>query len=125
MPIYEYKCEQGHHTDVFEDQSDPDHQCELCNSPCTRVYSVSFNRPMPAHFNPTLGQYVTNESKFNDGLKQLSESATARTGITHDYQPTDPTDMKANGVTSEGLKETFDAAPPETRKILRKYIDSE
>jgi hypothetical protein len=61
---------------------------------------------MPEHFNNATGQYVTNERAFGDQLKLKSEEMSARTGMEHNYQPIDITDMKALGVTDEGLEHT-------------------
>lgn len=71
----------------------------------------SFNpiHSMPEHFNNTLGEHVSNPRQFSDGLKRKSEEVSIRTGISHDFQPVDPADMRdmaAHGVTEEGLDET-------------------
>lgn len=77
---------------------------------------------MQDHLSPTTGQYVRNERDFKDQLKAISDAATERTGIPHNYVPTDPRDMKANGVTEEGLKETYDKGDDHTRKVLSEYL---
>jgi hypothetical protein len=64
---------------------------------------------MPEHFNNSIGQWVGNKRQFYDGLKRQSEHASIRTGIEHDLQPVDPSDMAdmaAHGVTEEGLDTT-------------------
>lgn len=62
---------------------------------------------MPEHFNPSVGQYVTNKQSFTDALKRKSESATLATGIEQTFQPVDlRTDPSSFGVTDEGLYET-------------------
>lgn len=119
MPLYEYRCPNSH---IFDTQLRADHvKCD-CGELAKRIFGFAYKAPMQAHFNPSTNQYVTNESQFKDQLKQASDAATERTGITHNFVPTDPRDMKAAGATEEGLRETYDNANARDRKILDKYI---
>lgn len=121
MPLFEYVCDYcGHHTDSIV-RADA-HPCDNCDHPARRKFSFAYRPDIPEHLSPTTGQVVRNSRDFRDQLKAMSDVATERTGITHNFVPTDPTDMKANGVTEEGLKETYDAAPAHARKVLDKYI---
>ena len=46
MPIYEYKCEQGHTFEVLQRMSDdPVQICETCEAPVSRVF-----HPVAVHF---------------------------------------------------------------------------
>jgi putative FmdB family regulatory protein len=46
MPIYEYRCEQGHTFEVMQRMSDdPVVSCETCEAPVQRVF-----RPVAVHF---------------------------------------------------------------------------
>ena len=46
MPIYEYKCEQGHTFEVMQRMSDdPVQTCETCAAPVARVF-----HPVAVHF---------------------------------------------------------------------------
>ena len=46
MPIYEYRCENGHLFEVMQRISDdPVTECETCQAPITRVY-----HPIAVHF---------------------------------------------------------------------------
>ena len=41
MPLYEYKCEQGHRFDAMQSFSDdPLTKCEICGAPAARVLSA-------------------------------------------------------------------------------------
>jgi putative FmdB family regulatory protein len=41
MPIYEYKCENGHVFDVIQKMTDePLHECQECGAPAARVLSA-------------------------------------------------------------------------------------
>jgi hypothetical protein len=80
-----------------------------CGAHPTRVWSFNHSRAFPEHFNNSVGEFVSNKHQFYDGLKRQSEVQSARTGIEHDFQPVDPTDMRdasAHGVTDEGLDDT-------------------
>jgi putative FmdB family regulatory protein len=46
MPIYEYRCEQGHTFEVMQRMSDdPVESCETCEAPVARVF-----HPVAVHF---------------------------------------------------------------------------
>jgi putative FmdB family regulatory protein len=54
MPIYEYRCERGHHFEVFQSMSDdPISACEECGAPVERVF-----HPVAVHFKGS-GFYTT------------------------------------------------------------------
>ena len=46
MPIYEYRCENGHNFEVIQSMSDdPVEVCEVCGAPVERVF-----HPVAVHF---------------------------------------------------------------------------
>ena len=46
MPIYEYRCENGHHFDVMQRiTEDPVTHCQVCEAPVQRVF-----HPVAVHF---------------------------------------------------------------------------
>jgi putative FmdB family regulatory protein len=46
MPIYEYRCANGHHFDVMQKMTDgPVTECEVCGEPVQRVF-----HPVAVHF---------------------------------------------------------------------------
>ena len=54
MPIYEYKCANGHVFDAFQNMSDePLTECEVCGAPVERVF-----HPVAVHFKGS-GFYTT------------------------------------------------------------------
>jgi putative FmdB family regulatory protein len=54
MPIYEYRCENGHHFDVMQKiTDDPVTSCEECGAPVQRVF-----HPVAVHFKGS-GFYTT------------------------------------------------------------------
>ena len=62
MPIYEYRCEQGHTFEVMQRMSDdPVQTCETCAAPVARVF-----HPVAVHFKGS-GFYNTDYGKKRRG----------------------------------------------------------
>jgi putative FmdB family regulatory protein len=62
MPIYEYKCENGHVFDVIQKMSDdPLTECQECSAPAVRVL-----HPVAVHFKGS-GFYNTDYGKKKKG----------------------------------------------------------
>ena len=58
MPIYEYKCANGHNFEVIQSMSDdPVTECEVCGAPVERVF-----HPVAVHFKGS-GFYTTDYAK--------------------------------------------------------------
>ena len=69
MPIYEYRCENGHHFDVMQKiTDDPVTACEECGAPVQRVF-----HPVAVHFKGS-GFYNTDYGKKRKGGSSSSES---------------------------------------------------
>ena len=81
MPIYEYRCQQGHTFEVMQRMSDdPVQTCETCEAPVARVF-----HPVAVHFKGS-GFYntdygtrkrarETSESKKSEGSSDSSDSS--------------------------------------------------
>ena len=78
MPIYEYRCEQGHTFEVMQRMSDdPVQTCETCEAPVARVF-----HPVAVHFKGS-GFYNTDygtrkrarENAGSDSSKKDSSSS--------------------------------------------------
>ena len=88
MPIYEYRCEQGHTFEVMQSMSDdPVESCETCEAPVARVF-----HPVAVHFKGS-GFYNTDygtrkraregsgdKSDTSDGSSSSSSSDSASSG---------------------------------------------
>lgn len=61
-----------------------------CHLLVKRKYQLAVHRPMLDHFNNTTGTVIGSDRQFREELKAMSEVATNKTGIEHDYQPIDP-----------------------------------
>jgi putative FmdB family regulatory protein len=58
MPIYEYRCNNGHTFEVFQSMTDdPVTSCEICGAPVERVF-----HPVAVHFKGS-GFYTTDYAK--------------------------------------------------------------
>ena len=58
MPIYEYRCINGHQFEVFQSMSDdPVSTCQVCGAPVERVF-----RPVAVHFKGS-GFYTTDYAR--------------------------------------------------------------
>ena len=76
MPIYEYRCENGHTFEVIQSMSDdPVETCEVCGAPVERVF-----HPVAVHFKGS-GFYTTDykskTSSSNDGDSSSSDSGSS------------------------------------------------
>ena len=73
MPIYEYRCENGHLFEVIQSMSDdPVKVCEECGAPVERVF-----HPVAVHFKGS-GFYSTDYGgKGKSSPKEGSESSTS------------------------------------------------
>ena len=78
MPIYEYRCQQGHNFEVMQRMSDdPVISCETCASPVQRVF-----HPVAVHFKGK-GFYNTDygTQKRSRELKESKESKESGEGV--------------------------------------------
>ncbi len=78
MPIYEYRCRNGHTFEVFQSMSeDPVKTCEECGAPVERVF-----HPVAVHFKGS-GFYTTDYAKKgakkaeSDGASKDSSSSSS------------------------------------------------
>ena len=88
MPIYEYRCTNGHTFEVIQSMSDdPVETCEVCGAPVERVF-----HPVAVHFKGS-GFYSTDykskskvgaskdgDSSSSDSESSGSESSSAKSG---------------------------------------------
>ena len=78
MPIYEYRCENGHTFEVTQSMSDdPVQTCEVCGAPVERVF-----HPVAVHFKGS-GFYSTDyksKSKASSGADADSSSGGGDSG---------------------------------------------
>jgi putative FmdB family regulatory protein len=69
LPIYEYRCQNGHTFEVMQSMSDPPvDKCEVCGAPVERVF-----RPVAVHFKGS-GFYSTDYGRNRSGASSDSGS---------------------------------------------------
>jgi putative FmdB family regulatory protein len=69
MPIYEYRCGNGHEFEVVQRMTDdPVATCEVCGEPVDRVF-----RPVAVHFKGS-GFYTTDYARKKEAAKSDSGS---------------------------------------------------
>jgi putative FmdB family regulatory protein len=70
MPIYEYRCDNGHTFEVMQKMSDdPVTECEVCGAPVQRVF-----HPVAVHFKGS-GFYNTDYGKRKSGANASSSES--------------------------------------------------
>jgi putative FmdB family regulatory protein len=80
MPIYEYRCENGHTFEVMQRMSDdPLTECSICGAPVQRVF-----HPVAIHFKGS-GFYNTDYGKRKRGASAKEDGAAkSDTSSNHD-----------------------------------------
>jgi putative FmdB family regulatory protein len=103
MPIYEYRCDQGHTFEVMQRMTDdPVTSCSTCEAPVQRVF-----HPVAVHFKGS-GFYSTDYGK-----KSKSGAASSSTGEGGSSSPdssskTDSSTKKESGSGSSGSSSSSD-----------------
>lgn len=79
MPIYEYKCENGHVFEVIQKMTDePLHECEVCGAPASRVLTPPAIHFKGSGFHNT--DYGTKKSAGNGAAESAAESKSSDSG---------------------------------------------
>jgi hypothetical protein len=82
-------------------ETDPD-QPECCGDPMKKDYSsVRFGPVMHEHRSVATGTVVSDRRHIKNGLREMSEKQTERTGIPHSYVEVDLADRDTLKVTDE------------------------
>ena len=108
MPIYEYRCDNGHTFEVFQSMSeDPVARCEVCGEPVQRVF-----HPVAVHFKGS-GFYTTDYAK-----KGAAKAATDGTSESESKPESPGSESKAESSGSEskagsGEKSSWPSSSPE------------
>jgi putative FmdB family regulatory protein len=91
MPIYEYKCENGHTFEVMQRMTDDAlTECSVCGAPVQRVF-----HPVAIHFKGS-GFYNTDYGKRKRGASAKEDGAAPKSDTTKSESKTDskPADSK-------------------------------
>ena len=95
MPLYEYRCDNGHTFEVMQRMSaDPVSECQECGAPVQRVF-----HPVAVHFKGS-GFYTTDYgrkktgSAGGDDSKSSSSSSSSDSSKSSDSKPSKSSDAK-------------------------------
>jgi putative FmdB family regulatory protein len=95
VPIYEYKCENGHVFDVIQKMSDePLSECQECGAPAVRVL-----HPVAVHFKGS-GFYNTDYGKKKKGAANGGSSegsGESKASSSESSSDSKPSDSKSSG----------------------------
>ena len=94
MPIYEYRCENGHNFEVTQSMSDePVTACKVCGAPVQRVF-----HPIAVHFKGS-GFYTTDYARKGSGKAASDGTATSESKSKSDSgeQSSKPTEKSSSG----------------------------
>jgi putative FmdB family regulatory protein len=95
MPIYEYKCENGHLFEVMQRMTDdPVTKCEVCGAPVQRVF-----HPVAVHFKGS-GFYNTDYGKKKTGPRTSDGSSSDSSSTSSDSSSSSSSDSKSASSTS-------------------------
>ena len=93
MPIYEFRCENGHNFDVMQKMTDsPVTECEVCGAPVQRVF-----HPVAVHFKGS-GFYNTDYGTAK--RKRESDKSASEGADKHDAKQKDKKDSKSSDSSS-------------------------
>ena len=100
MPIYEYRCKNGHIFEVMQSMSDdPVDKCQVCGAPVERVF-----HPVAVHFKGS-GFYSTDYGRNRGGAPRTPSSK-------DDSKSEAGSKSEAAGSKSESSGSGSDPAPP-------------
>ena len=103
MPIYEYRCKNGHTFEVIQSMSDdPVETCEVCGAPVERVF-----HPVAVHFKGS-GFYSTD-------YKSKGKAACARTATRSSVDSGDSSSSDSSGSESSSKKSELERRPTRRR----------
>jgi putative FmdB family regulatory protein len=104
MPIYEYRCENGHNFDVMQKMTDgPVTECEVCGAPVQRVF-----HPVAVHFKGS-GFYNTD---YGTAKRNRQTAASADSGA--DKHDAKQADKKSDSAGSSSSSDSSPSTPSST-----------
>ncbi len=102
MPIYEYKCENGHVFDVIQKMADePLSECQECGAPAERVlHPVAVHFKGSGFYNTDYGKKKAAGNGAGEGAKE-SKGSESSTGASDPKPSESKSDTKAAEATSD------------------------
>jgi putative FmdB family regulatory protein len=107
MPIYEYRCEQGHTFEVMQRMSDdPVQICETCEAPVSRVF-----HPVAVHFKGS-GFYNTD---YGTRKRARENSTSEKSESSSDSKSSSSSDSKSSDSKSSDSKSSDSKSKSESK----------
>jgi putative FmdB family regulatory protein len=95
LPIYEYKCANGHVFETVQSMSDdPVTECEVCGAPVERVY-----HPVAVHFKGS-GFYSTDYGSKKKGAGDGKEKESSKSSESSSDSGSKPKDSKSKATSA-------------------------
>src|SRR2546430_7027191 len=95
MPVYEYRCDQGHTFEVMQRMSDdPVTSCTTCEAPVQRVF-----HPVAVHFKGS-GFYSTDYGKTDSKTSSSSSSSSSESSSKSDSSSSSSSDSGSSSFSS-------------------------
>jgi putative FmdB family regulatory protein len=114
MPIYEYRCEQGHTFEVMQRMSDdPVQTCETCAAPVARVF-----HPVAVHFKGS-GFYNTDYGT----RKRARETASSSDSSKKDSSSSSSDSSTSSSSTSSDSSSSSTSSSSDTKSTSSKSSD--
>jgi putative FmdB family regulatory protein len=99
MPIYEYRCPNGHNFEVFQSMSDdPVTTCQECGAPVERVF-----HPVAVHFKGS-GFYTTDYARKGAGKGAADGGSKDSSSEASSKSESSKSDSKSSEKTASGSK---------------------
>jgi putative FmdB family regulatory protein len=99
MPIYVYRCPNGHEFEAFQSMSDePVSRCKECGAPVERVF-----QPIAVHFKGS-GFYTTDYAKSGSKPKPASDSDSSDSSSSGSDKKSDSSSSKGDSSGGSGDK---------------------
>jgi putative FmdB family regulatory protein len=99
MPIYEYRCRNGHTFEVIQSMADdPVEECEVCGAPVERVF-----HPVAVHFKGS-GFYSTDYGAKKAAGAKDGDSSSSDSGASSDSSASESDSKKSSSKGTEAAK---------------------
>lgn len=120
MPVYEFGCDCGQDSSTVRSMTGETmiKYCPRCGEEMGRRFSSPAFHRFEEHVSPATGKPVTSMKNFKEQLKIASAEATERTGIPHNFVPTEVKPQEGPGTDSQARAHRARGTPGFERKKL-------
>lgn len=119
MPLYEFACpacSEESTTSRSVEVNTTDKTCPVCGEAMNRRFSSPGFARFTEHVSPATGLPVSSPQEFREQLKRASAEATERTGVEHNFVPSEITHKEGPGTDEQARKHRELGTPGFERK---------